>query len=325
MFRKSFLFISLCIMLSLLLAACGTPQPQTFTVGVVNLTPTLNPTFDGFKAGMAELGYVEGENVTYIYEGPVGAIDALEPAIQKLMEAKPDLVLSISTPATLRAKAALEGTDIPLVFSPVNDPVGSGVVDSLRNPGGNLTGVKGGGGGAIPKTVEWLLTVVPDTTRLFVLHNPEDNSSVQALAELNETAAKLGVELVVREVRTPDEIMAAMESIPEDVDAIFIPPSGPITANIADIVEAAIERDLPIATSVGPLVQAGVQITYGTDHYRMGEHVARLADQILQGTDPADLPVETAEFYLSINLQTAETIGLDIPDDILRQADTVVR
>ena len=138
--KQQMLVVTLFIVTGLLLAACGTPQPQTFTVGVVNLTPTLNPTFDGFMAGMAELGYVEGENVTYIYEGPVGAIDALEPAVQKLMEAEPDLVLSISTPATLRAKAALEGTDIPLVFSPVNDPVGSGVVDSLRNPGGNLTG-----------------------------------------------------------------------------------------------------------------------------------------------------------------------------------------
>ena len=113
----------LVLVISLLLIACQDEQSKTFTIGVVNLSPTLNPSLDGFKAGMAALGYVEGENVTYIYDGPTGSIEALQPEVEKLLDAKIDLIFSLSTPAALKAKQAVEGTDIPVVFAPVSDPV----------------------------------------------------------------------------------------------------------------------------------------------------------------------------------------------------------
>lgn len=321
--KQQMLVVTLFIVVGLLLSACGTTQPKTVTIGVVNLTPALDPVFDGFKAGMAELGYVEGENVTYIYEGPVGSIEALGPAIQNLIKQDIDLLLALSTPATLQAKQAVEGTDIPVVFAPVNDPVQSGVVDSLRHPGGNLTGIRVGG--FVPKELEWLLAIAPGTTRLFVPHNPDDNSAVLGLAALNEAADTLGVELVIGEASTPDEIMATVETIPEEVEAIILLPDNLMIAHIDDFVEAALERDLPLSSVAYPQVEAGALMSYGPGFFQLGEQVARLADKILQGTAPADLPVETADFFLSINLQTAQAIGLDISDDVLQQADTIIR
>lgn len=321
--RPQSLVVTLLIVAGLLLAACGTPQPQTVTIGVVNLSLALNPVFDGFKAGMADLGYVEGQSVTYIYAGPVGSIEALEPAIQDLKTQDIDLLLALSTPATLQAKHAVKGTDIPVVFAPVNDPVGSGVVDNLRNPGGNLTGIQVGG--FVPKELEWLLTIAPDTTHLFVPYNPDDSSAVQGMVALDEAADKLGIEIVVGEAHTPDEIMSAIDTIPEEVDAIFLPPDNLMTAHIDDFVAVALERDIPISSVAYPQAEAGALMSYGPDFFRLGEQVARLADKVLQGTSPADLPIETAEFFLSINLQTAEAIGLDIPDTVLRQADNIIR
>lgn len=305
-----------------LLASCGKPQPKTFTIGVVNFSPPLDAVVEGFKVGMAELGYVEGENVTYVYEGVVTSIEALDPAVQNLRAADVDLILSLTTPATLVTRQAVEGTDVPVVFAGVNDPVASGLVKSLREAGGNLTGIQAGG--SIAKGLEWLLAIAPDTTSLFVPYNPDDAASVQAMVALSEAAATLGVELLIVEVRTPDELAAALDAIPESADAMFVPSSGFLSARLTQVVETAILHKLPLA-SMSPWCKEGVLMSYGFGYYQTGEQASRLADKILQGTPPADLPVETADFFLVINLQTAQAIGLDIPDDILQQADEIIR
>jgi putative ABC transport system substrate-binding protein len=308
------------VVLSLLLVACA-PR-KSLTIGIVNFSRTLDPTVEGFKEGMAELGYVEGESVTYIYDDQVESITDLDPAIQDLLGKDLDLILSLTTPASSKVKQAFAERDTPVVFPAVTDPVDSGLVDSLTHPGGNLTGIRTGG--SIAKGLEWLLAIAPDTRRLFVPHNPEDSGSVQGLAELSEPAAALGLELVIAEVSTSDEFNAAMDAIPEDVDAIFVLPTGFLVPRIAKFVETAIAHKLPLM-SVSPQCGAGALVCYGFDYRQMGKQAARLADQILQGAAPGDLPVETAEFFLSLNLQAAQAIGLDIPEDILEQADHIVR
>jgi putative ABC transport system substrate-binding protein len=312
----------LLLLVALLLAACGAAPPKSYTIGVVNFSPALDPVFDGFKAGMTEAGYVEGENVTYIYGGAVGSIDALDPAIAELMGKQVDLILSLSTPATQKIKQATAGKSIPVVFGPVTDPVGSEIVTSLKNPGGNLTGVQNRG--SIAKGLYWLQEMAPGTTRLYVPHNPDDSSSVQGLEELREAATNLNMELEVVEVNTEEALIAALESIPEETDAIFMLPSGFFSARTAIFVEAASAHMLPLQ-SVAPQAQNGVLMSYGHNYFQMGKQLSRLADQILNGTAPANLPVEVADFYLNINLKSAQAIDLDIPDDVLAQADTIIR
>jgi putative ABC transport system substrate-binding protein len=302
------------------LSACGAREPEARTIGVINLVPGLDDAVAGFKEGMAELGYVEGENVTYIYEGATNRIDTLDSAAQGLVEADVDLILSITTPATQAAQRATAGTDIPVVFVPVTDPVGAGIVDSLSNPGGNTTGVTFGTQEG--RRLEWLIQIVPTIEEIYVPYNPEDQSAVLALGIVSEAATKLGVELITHEVRSPEEIPAAVENISEEADAVFLLPDSLLGTHATEFVELQLPTS---AANPSDLMDHGVLTSYGVEVTAAGRQAARLADQIFQGVKPADLPVEMAEFYLAINLKTAQAIGLDISDEILRQADIIVR
>jgi putative tryptophan/tyrosine transport system substrate-binding protein len=314
------------IVTSLLLTACGSlgaTRPKTYTIGVASNTASLNPVIEGFKAGLAEAGYIEGDTVTYIYDGVVNGPEAITSTLQGLKEKKVDLLLSIGTIVTLQAKETLTGTDIPVVFAPVTNPVKSGVVESLLKPGGNFTGVQSGGSTA--KRLEWLVTLAPGIKRLYVPHNPDESSSVVALADLTQAAATLGVELDVHEARTLDEVNVLLATVPEKADGIFILNASTMTAHIDDFIKLAGEHKLPLAAPTLGDTKAGALISYGIDSFDMGKQAARLADQILKGTPPADLPVETSEFFLSVNLATADALNLSISNTVLGQVDNVIR
>jgi putative ABC transport system substrate-binding protein len=310
------------IVIALLLTACGA-TPKTYTIGIINISPNLEETLRGFKEGMAELGYVEGSNVTYIYEGPI-SIEKLDATARDLVNAKVDLILSCTTPATQAAQQATAGTAIPVVFIPVTDPVGAGVVKSLTKPGGNITGVTYTSQEG--KRLEWLLQIAPTIKHVYIVYNPKDQSPVLALKSVKETAATLGIELITREATTTDEAKNAFMNIPENTDAIFLLPDSVINTRIVDIYNIAIKLKLPTS---GPNVNAindGALTAYGIDlAVAAKQQAARLAGQILKGAKPADLPVETAEYFSAINLKTAQAIGLEIPDTTLRQANIIVR
>ena len=323
-FRKRILNLAILATLAVaLVAALGgcSSQPKAFTIGVVNISPNLDPVFEGFKADMADLGYVEGETVTYVYDGATGNLEGLAPVARKLVEDDVDLILAISTLSSLQAKEAIKGTDTPVVFVPVNRPVASGVVESLLHPGGNLTGIQAGG--FVIKGLEWLTVVAPNTKHLYVPHNPKDNSSVQGLLELKEAATTLGIELSIYEAKTPEEMASATAAVPEGVDAIFLLPDSLAVSFIDDFAEASLERGLPLSAVTSQHVKAGALMSFGPGFFQMGQQAAHLADKVLQGVPPSDLPVETAEFFLSINLGTASSIDLDIADEILRQAHNI--
>jgi putative tryptophan/tyrosine transport system substrate-binding protein len=320
--KYSSILIIVFILAGSLLTACGGKQDKTYTIGIINISPNQESTIKAFKEGMTELGYVEGENVTYIYDGPV-ATDKLDELAQNLVKAKVDLILSITTRPTQAAQKATAGTDIPVVFIPVTNPVEAGIVNSLTKPGGNITGVTGTAEG---KRLEWLVQIVPTIKQVYIVYNPNDPSPVQAIKTVSETATRLGVELILREASTIEEAMSAFNDIPQEVDAIFFPPDSVVNARIVDVLKIANEHKLPTSGPSLPALNDGALTVYGMDLAASAKkQTARLAHQILQGIKPADLPVETAEFSAGINLKTAQAIGIDIPDTILRQANTIIR
>jgi putative ABC transport system substrate-binding protein len=322
--QKAWMVLTGLIVLALLLSGCGgSAGSKTYTIGVINLAPTLEDTFTGFKQGMTELGYIEGENVTYIYAGPAGSIDKLDGLAQDLVKAKVDLIFSITTPATQAAQKATVDNNIPVVFGVLTDPVGAGVVASLTQPGGNITGVTFG-----PQEVQrlaWLTKISPSVEQIYVIYNSNDNSAKLAFQTVTETADKVGLKIIAYEARTPEEVDTALAELPEDADAIYLLPDSQTEAKLADIL--AVANAHHIATSVANVdrVSDGPLYSYAMKLEPTGTQAARLADQILKGIKPADLPVETTEFFLAINLKTAQTIGLTIPDNILSQADTIYR
>jgi putative ABC transport system substrate-binding protein len=224
--------------------------------------------------------------------------------------------------AAERAKLAVSETDHPVVFGAVGDAmIRSGLVESIQHPGGNLTGVRVGV--EIPKALEWLVTITLAADKVYVPYNPGETDTIVILDSLDEFTPQLGIELVRGEVYSVEEAVAAIEHLPEDIDAIFRIPSPTLDTRNKELSQAAIERGLPMGAGL-PLDDA-VLITVAIDFVETGKQAARLAHQVHQGIEPADLPVETAEFYVTINLKTAAAIGLDISDEVLEQADIIIR
>ena len=317
------LLLGLLIIPIFLLNACTSApeEPETYKVGVVNLAPVLEPIYEGFQEGLVELGYVEGENITYVYNGPVGDVAGLDAAVQELVDADVDLILSLSTPASLAAVRVTQ--EVPIVFAPIPDPQRQGLVSSISNPDGNATGVQWGV--SEPRRLEWLLTLVPDIQRIYLPYNPDDGAAVFILGDIQVAAEQMGLELVLREARDTDEITEAIAEIPDDVDAIFLLPDSLLVSRMTDFAEAANALELPLTAPGDSTVNDGGLMTYSMAFLPIGKQAARMADQILKGTPVSEVPVETAELFLNINLKTAEAINVDIPEDILRQAHTIIR
>jgi putative ABC transport system substrate-binding protein len=312
------------VLLSMAPAACEHEKIDTHTVGVINDVAVLDQTVTGFKEGLTELGYIEGKHIRYVYDGPTTDLSKLSAAAQTLVAAEVDLIFSITTPATLAAKQATAGNGLPVVFMAVTDPVGAGIVDSMQKPGGNITGVAFGVQEA--RRLEWLVRISPEIKQIYVPYNPHDQSPVLALKMARNAAETLGVELIPREFYNPETLNDAVLNIPAEADAVFLLPDSLLGTRYSDMVMTATNRNLPTS---GPNIMTvknnHVLTSFGEDIYLSGKQAARLAYQIFKGTRPADLPVEMAEFYLAINLNVAKTIGLNIPDEILRQADIIVR
>jgi putative ABC transport system substrate-binding protein len=321
--KYSFIFMVILIIAGLLLIACGGVQAQDkpFTIGILSEVPIFDPTvIEGFKAGMAELGYVEGENVTYLYTGATGADpQAMDSERENILAQKVDVLLVISPGHLTRAMPTV--TDIPIVFAAIMRPVELGFVESISHPGGNITGVQVPD--IDPKALEWLLKVSPEIKKVYVPYNPADEVSLMFWNRLDKVPSQLNIELVPGEVHSVEEAVTTIESLPADIDAIYRLPSPTLEQGNNELSQATIKRGLPVATGV-PLDGAVVLILM-PDLVKTGEQAARLVHQIRQGTKPADLPVETSDLYLTLNLKTAEAIDLDIPDEILRQADKIIR
>lgn len=321
---RSAIVITAILLLGMAMSGCDNENSKSYRVGVINVTPTLDQTIAGFKKGMTELGYIEGKKIRYIYGKATMDMDKLSGAVQSLLANKVDLILTITTPATLAAKQATAKIGLPVIFAIVTDPVGAGIVDSMQHPGGNVTGVAFGI--AEMRRVEWLVRIAPEIKQIYVPFNPADPSPVLALKMVRSAAAKLGVRLITREVHDSRTLDDAVLNIPPEADAVFNLPDSLIGTRLPDLVASATKRNLPTsAVNVQDVKKNNMLTSFGPDQYLCGIQAARLADQIFKGTVPADLPVEMAEVYLAVNLKAAKTIGLTIPDDILRQADIIIR
>ena len=307
-----------------LFTACGDKErPEPRTIGIVNLTPSLEPTIQGFKEGLAQFGYVEGVDVEYVYEGPVGSLQGLDSAIERVLATDPDLIVSMLTPPTIKIMHATAENRIPVVFGPVGDPMDAGVVRSIREPGGNLTGVRVFGWE--PKALKFFLDMVDGLERLYVPFKPDEPAMVSGLEQLAQAAARRGVELEIAEVHTPLDVQAALENIPDDCQGVWALGSGFWAPYLDLFAQAAITQNKPLKGVTTEWCHRGALFSYSENPVQLGWQMARLAVTILEGADPATIPVEQADFKLTVNLATANAIGIVVDDTILKQAETIIR
>ncbi len=317
-------FLTALVMLVWVPVGCDNTNGRTYRVGVINIVPALDQSLAGFKRGMEELGYTEGENIRYIYNGPTTEMGRISEEAHSLVADGVDLILTMTTPATLAVKQATAGSEIPVVFAVVTDPVGAGIVNSMRQPGGNITGVAFGIAEA--RRMEWLVRIAPEIRKIYVPYNPKDKSPVLALKIVRNVAEKLGIQLITRKVQDAETVSAAILNIPEEADAVFLLPDSLMSTRMPELLIEATKLKIPMSVPNVDNVKADLGLTcFGMDLYLTGKEAARLVDLIFKGARPDDLPVEMAEFYLAINLKLAKAINLTITDDILRHAHIIVR
>lgn len=320
------LMIALVTLSGLCVAACSPTSEDTrhFRVGLVTNNRNGLKNVQGFKDGMTALGYLEGNNITYIFAGAPVQGQVLETILSNFEQTKVDLIFTAGTPTGIAAYRLTKGTDIPVVFGVIADPIAAGVMQNLTRPGGNMTGVRLSPNQA--RRLQFLLEIVPTAKHVFVPYNPQDAASGSAVAQVEKIAQALGVDIIEgigRNNRQVDALLTRLAS--EDLDAIFLVPGTTVNARLQDILAVAQQRRLPVSSPSTIQVQEGALTTYGFIHHRAGAQAARIADQILKGTPPGHIPVETAEFFLAINLHTAETIGLEVPYAFLQKADLIIR
>lgn len=290
--------------------------PQT--VAVLNHAAVAEPALAGFKQGMAALGWEEGRDIVYLYRGPEASPAALRAQAKDYVDAGADLVLTLSTPATQAAVDVTVPAGVPLLMAPSSDPVGSGLVKSVSDPGRPVTGVSF----ALqePRRLEWLSRLVPGLTTVWVPYDFADPSPKLAVRRIQPVADALGIRLITADIRSATELRTALTAIPEGVQAVFVPPDARVASALAELLDAAFARGLVVTTPHRAGVEKGALFSYGFDLTAVGVQAARLGDQILKGVPASNLPIESADFSLSLNLDSAARLGVTVPDDVLRHA-----
>jgi putative ABC transport system substrate-binding protein len=276
-----------------------------------------------FRQGLRELGWIEGQHFTIEARFADGAADRLAPLAAELVRQRVDLVLIGSTPGTLAVKKAT--TTIPIVMVTTGDPVGGGLVASMRRPGGNVTGVTALGQALNVKRLEIIKEAFPSVARVAVLANAGSPYTRQFHAEREGAARALGLQVRVHEMRDLafDQAFTAIRA--DRSGALMVLPDATLISHRRRIVDLAARSRLPAIYGEREFVDVGGLMFYGASLADMYRHAAVYADKILKGAKPADLPVEQpTKLALVVHLKTARALGLTIPAAILARADHVV-
>ena len=275
-----------------------------------------------FKAGLAENGLIEGQNIVVDYLWGEGSTERIQQLATELGRRDLDVIVTAG-PQPVRALLAT-GMKTPIVFAILNDPISDGFVQSLARPGGNATGLSMAGTDIEGKRIEVLKDAVPTVTKLIILHDPTMGAT--ALAGVEAVAKSLALQFIVGEVDDPTkfaEIFAAARA--QGVDAVTTMASPLLNFQRKRLIELAAQYHLPSIWEAGIFVRDGGLLAYGPSFPDMYRRSAGYVAKILGGQRPADLPVEQpVKFELAVNLKTARTLGLAIPQSLLLRADEVI-
>jgi putative tryptophan/tyrosine transport system substrate-binding protein len=301
---------------------------QTGKVPRIGFLVASSPSFyssriEAFRKGLRDLGYVDGENIAIEYRFAEGKEDRLRELAGELVHRKVDVIVAAGSAAV--AKGATK--TIPIVFAAASDPVASGIVASLAQPGGNITGLTILAPELTGKRLELLKEAFPKITRVAFLRNPSGINSPIVWREAQAASKSLGLELKSLEVRRLGDFKSAFEAVKKERAHALITSTNPlINAHHAQILEFVAKNRLPAIFPGSEIVEAGGLMSYSPDYSEMFRRAALFVHKILNGASPGDLPVEQPnKFELVINLKTAKQIGLTIPPNVLARADRVIR
>lgn len=324
--------VCLLVLLVFILSGVGCrPRPRVYRVGVLSGLAFVTPAVDGFKSKMAELGYLEGQNILYDVQTATVDIEAYRRILQKFVNDRVDLIFVFPTEATIEAKAVTQGTGIPVVFCfvAIED---TGLVSSIREPGGNITGVRYPGPEIMLKRLELMRRIAPRARRILLPYWRNYPTLPAQLKVLRPAAEAAGVSLIEVPVGSVGELEAALQSYQRedgnlDIDAILlmVDPVAIMSDTFLVLAQFADQHRIPLGGA--PMNVEGYRPLFGLsiDPYTSGQLAAPLADKILRGIPAGTIPIVSPEPYLQINYRLALELGLLVPDSLLAEADEIIR
>lgn len=331
--QKACTLLTWIVVATLILSGCGIAQPakKTYHVGIFGFI-AFGQIAEGFKAGMTELGYIEGENITYDIQYFDVAVDTLEAGnekLQKFVTDDVDLIFSFPTEQTVLANETSKKANIPLVFC-FAGLEGNDLVQSVREPGGIITGVRYPGPDVTAKRLEFLTQFAPAAKRIGLFYQVGYPTTEPSLAKLRPLAKQLGISLVEIPVTTLDDMKADLEARAKlddpGVDA-FLQMADGLTHSpdgSALVMNFAKEHKLPYGGGHYYQVDQGAIFAYSPYDFEQGKLAAPIADKVLKGTPAGTIPLSTPENHLLINYKVAQELGLTVPEGLLKMADKII-
>lgn len=305
-----------------LMSGCG--PTMEYKIGLTQFAthPAADAGREGFVDALADAGFIEDVNVEYDYQNPEGDATTEQTIAQKFVNEKVDLIFSFGTRISQQCINAAEGTDIPVLFCAITDPVAAGLVSSWDHPDENVTGTSDMI--EMDSTVDLILEIVPGVTRLGTIYNAGEVNSVVLADALKEVCPPLGIEVVERTVSTSADVLAAAQSLVGQVDAIWVGTDNTVVSGLEAVIGVCEDNMIPFFPSDDPSIERGGIACLGFDYYDVGYQTGEMAVRILHGARACNIPVELGQtFSYTMNTAAAERYGVTIPQAILDKALTI--
>ncbi len=329
-FRRQMLLATLLVAVCMFLSSCNEKKPKVYRVGILSGLNYIAEAADGFKAKMTELGYVEGKNIVYDHRKTDFDTAAYKNILKKFVADKVDLIFVFPTEASQEAKTATQGTNIPVVFAIANIE-GTGLVNSVREPGGNITGVRYPGPDIALQRFEIMCELAPQAKRMWIPYQRGYPIVASQLEVLRLAAASAGVTLIEAPASNAAELQTELEAKAQSddigMDAIlFLAEPLAVTPDAFEVMcRFAAEHKIPIAGAL--MIVEGCESVFGVhvNNFNVGRQAAPLADKILRGTPAGTIPVVSAEPYFQLDYKAAQELGMNVSEGLLSRADEIIR
>jgi putative ABC transport system substrate-binding protein len=297
-------------------------EPSGSVVAVLLPGPTYKPVLEGLREGLRQVGLREEANVKFLVEHADGKRESYALAAAKLIEAKPRVILAVTTPCAVAVKAATN--IIPIVFVSAGAPIEAGLIAGFASSQNNVTGVSSSAAFLSGKRLELLREIAPWSKQILMIVSANESIGQTSAVEAKKAARKMALHVVRRDVRRFDNMEKLLLEKWSGRAVLLLP--GALTGRFVErIIDKAKRERLPLVAYEDTLVKLGALASYGSDRHLTGLQAAKLVANILKGTKPADMPIETPDrFILSVNLATAKAIGLKFPKTVLKRVDRLV-
>ena len=315
-------FVGVGMVFSSFLFACSHKDSDVKTIGVLQYMEhgALDAAYEGFIAGLAEEGYIEGENIKIDLKNAQGDLTTAQTIANQYVSDDVDMMFAIATQAVQSAYNATK--DIPILMTAVTDPVEAGVVKDWNQSGTNVTGTSDLT--PVAKQMELITELVPEAKTVGVIYTTSEVNSEVQVKMAEEAASNLGLQVIRVGVTTVNDIPQAVASVIDKVDAMYAPTDNLIASSMPVLWNACLDKKVPIVAGVDTMVIDGGIATEGIDYYQLGYETGLMAAQVLEGKDPSTMPINTLQnTTLIVNQKNAEAIGLSIPDSILKGAEII--